>query len=47
MKRVGIILDDELHKKLKLHVVNHEISLTEFITGLIERELETKKEQSR
>lgn len=47
MKRVGIIMDDELHKQLKLQAVNEGRTVTEIITELVKAELEAKKEQSR
>lgn len=47
MKRIGIIVDDELHKELKHYAVDQEKSLTDFIVGLIKKELERKKEQTR
>lgn len=47
MKRIGIIMDDDLHKKLKLYAVNQGKTITGIIIGLIKKELETKKEQTR
>lgn len=47
MKRVGIIMDDELHKQLKLYAVNQDKTVTDIVVGLVKKELETKKEQSR
>lgn len=47
MKRVGIIMDDELHKQLRIYAVNHNKTMTDIIVGLVRKELETKKEQSR
>lgn len=47
LKRVGLIMDDELHKQLKLQAVNEGRTVTEIINELVKAELETKKEQSR
>ena len=47
MKRVGISMDDELHKQLKHLAVNEGRTVTEIITELVKTEIETKKEQSR
>lgn len=47
MKRVGIVMDDLLHKELKHHAVNQDKTVTEIIVELVRKELETKKEQSR
>ena len=43
MKRVGIIMDDELHKQLKYLAVNEGRTVTDIIVALVK----TKKEQSR
>ena len=47
MKRVGIIMDDELHKRLKHLAVNEGKTVTDIIVELVRKEIETKKEQSR
>lgn len=47
MKRVGIIMDDELHKQLKHMAVNEGRTVTDIIVELVKEEVETKKEQSR
>ena len=47
MKRVGVLMDDDLHKKLKCYAVNQEKSVTEIIISLVKKEIDTKKEQSR
>lgn len=46
MKRVGIIMDDDLHKQLKICAVNQERTVTDIIVELVRKELETKKEQT-
>ena len=47
LKRVGIIMDDELHKQLKYLAVNEGRTVTDIIVALVKTEIETKKEQSR
>lgn len=47
MRRVGIAIDNELHKQLRLYAVNQDRTITDIIVELVKRELETKKEQSR
>ena len=40
-------MDDELHKQLRHYAVNQDKTITDIIIGLVEKELETKKEQTR
>lgn len=47
MKRVGIIMDDELHKQLKFLAINEGRTVTDIIVELVKVEIETKKEQAR
>lgn len=44
MKRVGVVIDDELHRKLRVYAINHNKTITSIIVELIKKELETKKE---
>lgn len=44
MKRVTIIFDDELHKKAKIKAIQKDISLKEYVTLLIEKDLQKEKE---
>ena len=44
MKRVGIIMDDELHKQLKYLAVNEGRTVTDIIVALVKTEIETKKD---
>lgn len=46
MKRIGFIMDDDLHKQLKFYAVSQEKTVTDIIVSLVKKELETKKEQS-
>ena len=43
MKRVGIIMDDELHKQLKHMAVNEGRTVTDIIVELVKAEVETKR----
>ena len=47
MKRIGIAMDDELHKQLRILAVNEDKTVSGIIAELVRKELETKKEQSR
>lgn len=47
MKRIGIQVEDELFKELKIYAINSDQTVTDIIIALIRKELETKKEQSR
>ena len=47
LKRVGLTMDDELHKQLKHLAVNEGRTVTDIIVELVKTEVETKKEQSR
>lgn len=46
MKRVIIELDEEFHKQLKIFCFTNGITLKDYITGCVKRDLETKKEQT-
>ena len=43
MKRVGIIMDDELHKQLKHMAVNEGRTVTDIIVELVKAEVKQKK----
>ncbi len=47
MKRVIIELDEEFHKQLKIFCFTNGITLKDYITGCVKRDLEVKKEQTR
>lgn len=47
MKRVGIAMDDELHRRLRIFAVKQDKTVTDIIVELVKKELETKEEQSR
>lgn len=44
MKRVTLILEDELHKKAKIKSIQEDISFKEYVTQLIEKDLQKEKE---
>lgn len=47
MKRVIIELDEEFHEQLKIFCFTNDITLKDYITGCVKRDLEVKKEQTR
>ena len=47
MKRIGVAMDDDLHKQLRLYALKHDRTVTDIVVELVKKELETKKEQSR
>lgn len=44
MKRIGIELDDDIHKAVKLKLVQEDKSMKQYITELIEKDLQKEKE---
>lgn len=46
MKKVGITLDDEVYKAVKMKIVQQDKTMKQHITDLIKKDLETKKEQT-
>lgn len=44
MKRIGIILDDEVHKAVKMKIIQQDKTLKQYITELIEKDLQKEKE---
>ena len=42
-KRVGIVIEDALHKELKHYAVSQDATVTDIIVRLVKKELETKK----
>nr|DAM73259.1 MAG TPA: hypothetical protein [Caudoviricetes sp.] len=47
MKRIGVAMDDDLHKQLRLYALNHDRTVTDIIVELVKKELKAKKEQTR
>lgn len=46
MKRIIVGLDEELHKKMKIKALQDDKTIKKYITDLIEKDVETKKEQT-
>lgn len=46
MKRIVIEVEDELHKCMRLEAVCQDKTIKQYITDLIQLDLETKKEQT-
>ena len=46
MKSVSIKVDEEFHRCMKLRATEKGKSIKEYVVGLIEKDLETKKEQT-
>lgn len=47
MGRLIIPLEDDLHKAAKIEAIMQDKSLIEYVTELIQKDLKTKKEQTR
>lgn len=47
MKQITIKLDDDLHRTAKVKAVMQDKSFMQYVVELIQKDLETKKEQSR
>lgn len=47
MKIINFQINDELHKQMRMETVRQDKSIKQYITELIQKDLETKKEQSR
>lgn len=46
MKVLHFQIEDELHKKLKMIAIQNDKSIKQYVTDLIEKDVETKKEQT-
>lgn len=44
MKRIGVMVELDLFKQVKIRCIELDISLTEYIINLIKKDLETKKD---
>lgn len=44
MKRVTLILEDELHKKAKIKAIQDDTSFKEYVIQLIKKDLQIEKE---
>lgn len=43
MKRIAVELDDDFHKRVKMQAVIMDMSIKEYLSQLLEKDLETKK----
>lgn len=46
MKRLIVDLDEKLHKKMKMKALRDDKTVKQYITDLIAKDVETKKEQT-
>lgn len=46
MKRVTFLVDDELYKTAKIKTIQNDQNMTQYLTELMKKDLETKKEQT-
>lgn len=46
MKRITVILDDDVHKAAKIEAVTQDKSLIQYVAGLIEKDVKKEKEQT-
>lgn len=46
MKRLIVDLHEELHKKMKIKALQDDKTVKQYIADLIEKDVETKKEQT-
>lgn len=47
MKIVNFQMDEELHRQMRMETIRQGRSIKQYVTELIQKDLETKKEQSR
>ena len=47
MKTINFQISDELHRKMRMEAILQDKSIKKYLTELIERDLRTKKEQTR
>lgn len=47
MKQITIKMNDEMHKTAKIKAVMQDKSFMQYVIDLIQKDIETKKEQSR
>lgn len=46
MKRVIVELEEETHKKMKMKALQDDKTVKKYVTDLIQKDVETKKEQT-
>lgn len=47
MKIVNFQVNEELHKQMRLEAIRQDKSIKQYVTDLIQKDLDNKKEQSR
>ena len=47
MKIINFQVNEELHKQMRLEAIRQDKSIKQYVTNLIEKDLDNKKEQSR
>ncbi len=47
MKIINFQVNEELHKQMRLEAIRQDKSLKQYVTDLIQKDLDNKKEQSR
>lgn len=47
MRVINFQMDDSLHKQMRMETVRQDKSIKQYVTELIQKDLETKKEQTR
>lgn len=47
MKIINFQVNEELHKQMRLEVIRQDKSIKQYVTDLIQKDLDNKKEQSR
>ena len=43
-KRIGLVIDTELYKQAKIQALHLDKTVTQYVTDLIKKDLETKKD---
>lgn len=46
MKRVTFVFEDELHKRAKIRAIENDLSLKDYVFGLIEKDLRKENEDA-
>jgi predicted HicB family RNase H-like nuclease len=47
MKIINFQVNEELHKQMRLEAIRQDKSIKQYVTDLIQKDLDNKKEQSR
>ena len=46
MKRVTFVFEDELHKRAKIKAIENDLSLKDYVFGLIEKDLKEEEQDA-